>query len=191
MKKLIIIPLILILVTGCFGYNELDNLMIINNIYIEKNDNFKLTINEVKANHEDTEVIKDYNKITLSCQKLNNCFQKFKNLPKKIYLSHLENLIFTNKITQQDITYLIKKLSKFKELREDFYVIYTNNNKILKNNSLQTYLKTHKKTITFYELKKAYINKEKINIPIIKVKDDNIKIKNYKSIDWRNTNEKN
>lgn len=191
MKKLILIPFLLILLTGCFGYNELDNLMIINNIYIEKNTNYKMILNEVKANHEDIEIIKDYNKITLTCTKLNNCFKKFNNLSKKIYLSHIENLTLGKNINKKDIVYLIKKLSKFKELREDFFIISTKDKKILKANYLQTYLRNHKKSITFYDLKKSYINKEKIKIPILEIKEDNIKIKKYVPIDWRNSNEKN
>ncbi len=179
MKKFIIIFFISLTLTGCLGYNELDNLMIINDIYINK-DSFIL--NEVSAVHGDT-INKHYKKYKISCKSINKCFDNFHKFPRKIYLSHLNNIVLDTSLKKDDIYKLIKNLNKVKELREDFYIVYSNNNKI-NNSILQTYLKHNSKSITYYDLEKSLLNKSKIYIPVVSYKNNNITTKKYIKIDW-------
>ncbi len=188
MKKLIIISCLIFFLTGCLGYKELDNLMIINNIYIGKSKSeFRFILNEVNASNSDNGISKKYSKSIINCNSIDNCFKKFNRFPKDIYLSHLENIIIDYSVSKKDMESLIKKLDTFKELREDFYIVFINDNnsKILSSSSLQTFLNHSKNTITFYDLKKSYINKEKVFIPIIYNDKENFDIKKYKTIDWR------
>ena len=188
MKKIFIIFIISFFLTGCLGYKELDNLMIINNIYIGKSKSeFRFILNEVSASNSDNGITKKYSKSIINCNSVNNCFKKFNRFPKEIYLSHLKNIIIDYSLSKKDIESLIKKLDTFKELREDFFIVFINDNnsKIISSSSLQTFLNQNKNSITFYELKKAYINKNKISIPIVYNDSENFKIKKYKNINWR------
>ncbi len=188
MKKIFTIFIITLFLTGCLGYRELDNLMIINNFYISKSKNeFRFILNEVSASNSDNGIEKKYSKSIINCNSINNCFTKFKRFPKSIYLSHLENIIIDYSVNKKELETLINKLNKFKELREDFYIVFidNDNSKILNSSSLQTFLNHNKHSITFYDLNKAYINKNKISIPIIYNDKENFKIKKYKKINWR------
>ena len=180
MKKLIILFLITLLLTGCLGYNELDNLMIINDIYIDKD---YMILNEVVADRSDT-INKEYKKYKINCKSIDKCFDRFKSFPKKIYLSHLNNIIINTDIDKNDLYKLIKNLNKVKELREDFYIVYSNNSKI-NNSLLETYLDHHNKSITYYDLERSILNKDKIYIPLVTYKNKNINTYKYIKIDWR------
>ena len=185
MKKIIIIFILPLLLTGCFGYNDLNNLMIINNFPLTKKNNYILTLNEITETKQDLNTKKEYKKINITCKNITKCFNKFKTLPKKVYLSHLESIFLTNNLTKKDLEELIFALNKHKELREDFYIMFIEKDTKV-NNILKTYLNHNTKKITFYKLKKSYINKEKIKIPIIRKTKNTIKIINYKIINWRN-----
>ena len=159
MKKLLILVLISIFITGCLGYNELDNLMIINDIYISKsNNNFKFYLNEISASRSDVEVSKNYKEHVINCSNINSCFKKFDKFPKKVYLSHLKNIMLDYSFTNKELEDLIKNFNKVKELREDFFVVFIDHNNYSKkfnNSSLQMFLNHHEKSITFYDLKKS------------------------------------
>ncbi len=188
MKKIMIIFMLCLMTTSCLGYNDLNNLMIINNFYLSKNNNYTLILNEITEQKEQLDISKKYKKTTISCKTIKTCFNSFKNLPRKVYLSHLDNILLDKNLTADDLVKLIKILNNYKELREDFYIVYLNNKNykdIINNKSLQTYLKNKSKTITFYDLKKSYITKSKIKIPIIKKTINEVKIIDYKLIDWR------
>ena len=162
MKKLITLFFISLFLTGCLGYNELDNLMIINDIYINKN---YMILNEVIADRDNT-INKKYKKYKISCKSIDKCFDRFNSFPKKIYLSHLNNIIISPNIKKDDLYKLIKNFSKVKELREDFYIVYSKSSKI-NNSLLETYLDNNKKSITYYDLEKSFFNKDKIYITLI------------------------
>lgn len=180
MKKIIVLFLLSLLLTGCLGYNELDNLMIINDIYIDKD---SILLNEVVASRSDT-INKSYKKYKISCKSMNKCFDRFKSFPKKIYLSHLNSIIINPNIDRDDLYSLIKNLSKVKELREDFYIVYSKNSKI-NNSLLETYLDHNNESITYYDLEKSLFNKDKIYIPLVTYKNKNINTYKYIKIDWR------
>ena len=60
MKKIFTIFIITLFLTGCLGYRELDNLMIINNFYISKSKNeFRFILNEVSASNSDNGIEKN------------------------------------------------------------------------------------------------------------------------------------
>ena len=180
MKKIIILFLIIFLLTGCLGYNELDNLMIINDIYIDKG---SMILNEVVADRSDT-INKEYKKYKISCKSIDKCFDRFKSFPRKIYLSHLNNIIINTDIDKNDLEQLIKNLNTHKELREDFYIVYSSNNKI-NNSILEKYLRHDSKSITYYDLEKSILNKSILSIPVVTYKNNNINTNKYIKIDWR------
>ena len=180
MKKLIILFFISFLLTGCLGYNELDNLMIINDIYISKN---YMILNEVVASKSNT-ITKDYKKYKITCNSIDKCFKRFKSFPRKVYLSHINNIILDKSIKKRDLYKITQNLNKIKELREDFYIVYSSNNKI-NNSILEKYLRHDSKSITYYDLEKSILNKSILSIPVVTYKNNNINTNKYIKIDWR------
>ena len=128
MKKIIFILIILLTITGCNSYIELNDLDIINQIGIKHLDNYILYASII--NNNETKIIKIEG---------NNIYNLIDNLTtslnKKIYLSHLDLLIIDDSIKKYELNELINFFKNNNETREDFLVINTNNIEELINNS--------------------------------------------------------
>lgn len=200
MIKKIVTILLILLSTSCYNYTELNDLAIVSAIGIDyQNNSYHVTIQVVNTKKTDENennngfdiyeadglTIKDAIKnISLIC-------------PKKIYLSHLEILIYGEGIAKKGINDTLDYLLRDNNIRGDFYIFIAKNNKannILKinNNSFiinaesikklneTSYEKTGKSTIiTFYELMDTYLNNNKeIVIPTIEIDDNNMTMNN-------------
>lgn len=115
MKKLILIFIILLL-TGCMNYNELNNLAIITTIGIDKdNDNYNVSF-LVSTDTESNIVIKGNGKnISLSFD------DAIKKLSKNAYFGHLKLILIDSKIAKEGITdvidFLIRNYETIKKIR--------------------------------------------------------------------------
>lgn len=177
MKKLIILFSLLFLVTGCMGYHELNELRIINNIYLKKTTAYETTFNEVLPKKDDFTYSKKYLKHYYSNKSLNKIFNK----DKKMYFSHLKYIVINTNFTKQDLIKLVNILKKKLELRENFYIFISNNYLSLKDTDIFKELLNNKKILNFYNIKKKINNKEKVTLPIVKISNNVLKIIKYKS----------
>ena len=87
MKKIILF-LIIIILTGCTYYEDINNLAIIEEIAIDYDNSYKLYTKVLSNNKE-----KDDKIYLEECNKLNECFNNLNTkLTKKLYLTHLDLL---------------------------------------------------------------------------------------------------
>lgn len=196
MKKYILL-LIIIFLTGCSSYVELNNLAIINIIGIEKtNDDYNITISLI----DKTDNLKPTMKtISIKDSNLNTAFIKLNSLlDKKIYLSHLNVLVINDSIKDKELNEVINFFLNNQESREDFLVTYSNNiNDVLEkskfqeiNNLIQINYQETSEVIytTMYDLIKNYYNNKKFYLTNIDYKD-NIYIKGIISFNNNNYQE--
>ena len=134
MKKLFYLIPIIILLTGCNSYIELNNLGIINKIGLTHNDNYQLyasIINNINENLEPKEDV-----ITVEGDDILELINNLStSLNKKIYMSHLDLLIIDDTIKTYEIKNLLNYFLNNNETRENFLVVSTNDVKKLINNS--------------------------------------------------------
>ena len=185
MKKIIII-LILLLLTGCNKYTELNELAIIKSIGISKNDNYTLyaeIITDIKDNEPITEIIE------VSDNKIDNLFNKIKLLVnKEIYFSHIDLIILDFNLNNNDYDNLIKYLINHHEFRNDFLTILASDIKSILDNSkydeIEELIITNKESKdvikkTFEELIREYLDNHEFTLSSIKYEDKIIFDGNY------------
>ena len=180
MKKIIILIIILLL-TGCNSYIELNDLGIIQIIGLEKiDDNYKLTTSIIEKVDEDTNpIISIY---TIEGNTIPELFNKLSlSLNKKIYLSHLDTLIINDSIKTNELENIINFFLNNNESRNDFLIITTNDIYNVINNTksenITDLVKLNEKEnsqsiyTTMYDLINNYYNKEPIYLTNIKLED--------------------
>ena len=180
MKKIIILIIILLL-TGCNSYIELNDLGIIQIIGLEKiDDNYKLTTSIIEKVDEDTNpIISIY---TIEGNTIPELFNKLSlSLNKKIYLSHLDTLIINDSIKTNELENIINFFLNNNESRNDFLIITTNDIYNVINNTksenITDLVKLNEKEnsqsiyTTMYDLINNYYNKEPIYLTNIKFQD--------------------
>ena len=185
MKKIIII-LILLLLTGCNKYTELNELAIIKSIGISKNDNYTLyaeIITDIKDNETITEIIE------VSDNKIDNLFNKIKLLVnKEIYFSHIDLIILDFNLNNNDYNNLIKYFINHHEFRNDFLTILSSDIKSILDNSkydeIEELIITNKESKdvikkTFEELIREYLDNHEFTLSSIKYEDKIIFDGNY------------
>ena len=142
MKKIIIPILVLLLLTGYTPYVEVNDLVIVDMLGLEKVDNdYILTINTVyeeKDNNATKSIYKDYvfkgkslGKVFLEAKKINT---------KKAYYGHLKLVVFQSKLLDKEIINYFQK--EFKEMNyliigtdsriNDLFKKYNGSSKIIK-----------------------------------------------------------
>lgn len=141
-KTKLIILLLIIFLTGCYNYNELNDLAIVTALGIDKTENGYLVsiqlVNTQKTG-TDTNASTSDSKFTIYEAEGNTIEEAIKNLsytcPKRIYLNHLSILIFGEELAKDGIENILDYIARNIETRGDFYVFIakaTKANKILK-----------------------------------------------------------
>ena len=122
MKKIIIPILVLLLLTGYTPYVEVNDLVIVDMLGLEKVDNYYiLTINTVyeeKDNNATKSIYKDYvfkgkslGKVFLEAKKINT---------KKAYYGHLKLVVFQSKLLDKElINYFQKEFPSIEKVKQD------------------------------------------------------------------------
>ena len=178
MKKLLVFILILF-ISGCYNYQELNDLAIITAIGIDYDEQYKVSIQVVNTN----QISEDEARFTIYTSEGKTVEEALKNIslicPKKIVLSHLEILIYGENVAQKGIANTLDYFLRENDVRGDFYVFIAkdhdakeilkvitpnenNNAKNIKKMVSEAMKETGKTTITdFNELASNYLNKNK------------------------------
>lgn len=173
MKKIFLLLMILTL-TGCSYYNDINNLAIVNEIAIEYSDKYNIYIKVISSNQENESKI--YNE---SCNKIIECFSNLNNkLTKKIYLTHLDLLILDKNINNENINEIINYFLNNQSSRNTFRTIMINgiNTDLLNTDSIDliNLLDLSNKSngivsnITFDEMIKDILNYQISYLPYLK-----------------------
>ena len=200
--KIIILVLTLIpLMTGCYNYQELNNLSIVTGTSIEKeNDKYKVTIQVVNPKKNDDARSSNQPTFITYSQVGNTLQEAYRNIvltsSRRIYGSHINILIISEDIAEKDIRETIDFIFRNPEIRKEFYVLLSKTpSKLLELNTPITnisssnikdtltadaiYLATSKQ-VTYNKMMNMYLNPNlEIVLPTIEIigedtKGDNI-----------------
>lgn len=136
MKKTIISLILLLSLTGCYNYRELNDLAIVSGISIAKvNNQYELTVEVVNTKKEtDASSARETDFVIYknTSDSLQEGFRRLINeAPKKMYGAQIELLILDESLAKSDLKNIMDFLSRDPEVRSEFYVIVGKDNNIL------------------------------------------------------------
>jgi len=184
MKKIILLVLPLLLLTGCYNYRELNELAIATAIEVDKiDDEFHLLVqvanpkNQNDASSANQPQFVTYESVGKTIQ---DAFRNIVNeSSRKIYGMHIQLLVITENIAKDDLISMFDFFFRNVEIRKEFYVIVDttqDNNKLLKvltpvtnlsSQSIMETLETNNKflgvsnLVTFNDLMDIYLDDNK------------------------------
>ena len=184
MKKIILLILPLLLLTGCYNYRELNELAIATAIEVDKIDNnYHLLVQVANPKNQNDATSANQPQFVTYESTGKTIQEAFRNIvkesSKKIYGMHIQLLILTENIAKEDLTSMLDFFFRNTEIRKEFYVIVDTtktDNKLLKvltpiNNlssqSIMETLETNNKflgisnLVTFNDLMDIYLDKNK------------------------------
>ena len=183
--NLLLLLFIIFLTTSCYNYLEVNEIAIVEGIsidYKDNNYNVILEIIDVKSDNENSYLIEE------TASTLKDAFTNINNLSsKKISTSHLKVLIISKNILSNQIDDIANYFINNKDITSSFYLIFTDNPKLILNNKNDNY-PINTKTISDLldkeknnKYKFDYIislikNNKSFEIPYVSIKDNNIKI---------------
>lgn len=132
MRKIIIVLIPILLLTGCYDYRELSDLAIITAISIDKvDDNLKIAIQVVNPKKEqDTTSTNepDFVTYTSSAKTVQEALRKVVNdSPAKLYGSHMEILIISEKVAENHLNEILDFFSRDPEPRSEMNIFIAKN----------------------------------------------------------------
>ena len=127
MKKILISFILLLFITGCSNYTELNELLVVTSIGIDYKDNkYTVYLSTVDGKLDDKEIEKEYVTYKSSGETVLEAFNRlYKDVDKKIYLSHLDLLVLSNEVLTNNILDIVKTFLYDIENRSSFNVITT------------------------------------------------------------------
>lgn len=136
MKKILVLITILITLTGCYNYRELNDLAIVSAISISKSDNeYNVVIQVVNPKKEqDTSSSNEPDFITFksSGKSLHEAFRLIiKESPKKIYGTQMQILLLDENVAKSNISEILDFFARDPEIRKEFYVLISKDEDIL------------------------------------------------------------
>ncbi len=178
-KIIILLLTIFPLITGCYNYQELNNISIVTGTSIEKIDNkYKITIQVVNPKKsDDTSSTNQPTFITYS--QLGDTLQEaYRNIvltsSRRIYGSHINILIISEDIAKEDISQILDFVFRNTEMRKEFNVLLSKEpSKLLELNTPITNISSNNikdtltadtlhlaasRQITFNEMMNMYLN---------------------------------
>jgi len=184
MKKIILLILPILLLTGCQNYRELNDLAIATAIEVDKIDNeFHLLVQVANPKNQNDASSANQPQFVTYESKGNTLQEAFRNIVKessrKIYGMHVQLLIITENIAKEDLQSMLDFFFRNVEIRKEFYVIVDttkDDNKLLKvltpvtnlsSQSIMETLETNNKflgisnLVTFNDLMDIYLDDNK------------------------------
>lgn len=163
MKRFIILIFSIFLLSGCYNYNDLENIDIVSSISIDYKDEYKVNI----------EVINDEKSSYYSGNgsTISECFEVIKlEAPNELHLSHLNIVAFTKNV---DLKELINYFLRSPKVNNTFYFIFTDDIdnkingdklfKILKNQNVYNFFNIVKRLNSDISILIPYLKDNSIN----------------------------
>ena len=188
MKKIFIIILFLLLITGCTKYHDLRDLAIIKTIGITYDNSYTIyahIIDEIDENNNPKMKI-----IESNSRNIKEAFDDIKNkINKEIFLSHIDLIIFNEQLNNDNYQEIINYFLSNKEFRNDYFVIFSNDIKKLLENTqydeVEEMLKSNKESkkiisTSFEEIIKNYLNNKTFSLSKLIFDNEIIYLGNYR-----------
>ena len=129
MKKILII-FVLLFITGCWNYQELNEYAIVTGIAIDDNEGqyeISLLLSNGKKKEEEKAQIKVYSS---TGKTINEAMKNISlTMPKKIYLNHLAIIIISDLVAQKGISPVLDYFLREPQTYQNFNVIFSKNTK--------------------------------------------------------------
>lgn len=178
MKKMIIPILVLLLLTGYTPYVEVNDLVIVDMVGLEKvNDKYLLTVNTIKEEKTDNATKSIYQVSTFEGNSLGSIFLKAKKINnKKAYYGHLKLVVFQSKLLDEEIiNYFQKQFTQMNYLIvgtnsdiKSLFKKYDSSSKIIKEINKKRIDDANIYLSTFEDYLKDIVNKKREStLPII------------------------
>ena len=127
MKKIILILFILICLTGCWNYKELDDYSIVTGIAIDKKDDDFLVSVLISNAKKDSSSSNSSSQNVVYSGKGKSIFKALKEIslisPKELYLDHFSILIISEEIASDGIYNIVDFFLRYPNARKDFSVV--------------------------------------------------------------------
>lgn len=133
MKKFILIPLILIILSGCWSRKELNDLSIVTGLGVDVVDKgYELTVQIINPAEVAAKVRTTRTSVSTYSAQGKTMFEALRNLiehtPKRVYLSHTRVVILSEELVSQGIKEVLDFLIRDHEIRTDFYLAISKDN---------------------------------------------------------------
>lgn len=127
MKKLLILLLVLPL-TGCYNYNELNNLAIATGFAVDiKDDEYEVTVLISNSQKQGSGDSKSSASAAVYRGKGKTIFEAIKDtslsISKQIYISHIEVLVLSEEVAETKTTEVIDFFFRYPQTRNEFYLV--------------------------------------------------------------------
>jgi len=193
MKKIIILILPLLFLTGCYNYRELNDLAIATAVEIDKiDDEFHLLVQTANPKKQNDASSTNQPQFVTYEAKGKTIQEAFRNITKKssikIYGMHIQLLVITENIAKENLESMLDFFFRNTEIRKEFYVLVDttkNDNQLLKiltpvtnlsSQNILNALETNNKhmgvsnLVTFNDLMDIYLNENKeLILPTISI----------------------
>ena len=159
MKKLILFIFLLFLSTGCYNYTEINNLSLVNGIYIDYKDNlYKIKFDIDKQ-------------VESSGASISEAFYNIeKTISKKAYYAHIKVLIISKEILLNHFDKITKYFLRNNEIRNNFYLVVSNDINEIKSDYIKNIIIHNNDVITsclFKNVLTTYLDNKKLILPVI------------------------
>ena len=137
MRKLIISIIFLLLLTGCWNYQELNDYAIVTGMAIDaKDDQYEVSLLIANGSKKDGAGAQ----ITVSSGVGNTIYEGIKKIslstPKELYISHLSVIVIADEIAKKGITPVLDFLLREPQSHQNFYIVLAKNAKAKDNLSI-------------------------------------------------------
>ena len=128
MKKLFLLLPLLLLMSGCWNYRELNELAITTGIAIDKeNDNYTMTILISNSKKSGSSSDKSQPATAVYEGEGKTLYEAIKEtatkVSKQIYLGHIDILILSEEVLQDDVSHVIDFLFRYPQTRNEFQLV--------------------------------------------------------------------
>jgi len=125
--KIIVLPLLLVALSGCWSKKELDNLAIVTGIGIDKaEEGYEVTVQIINPAEVAAKQLTTRTAVSTYSASGKSLFDAIRNLievtPRNVYLSHTRVVIFSEELAKEGISDTVDFLIRDHELRTDFYL---------------------------------------------------------------------
>ena len=179
MKKILILVFLILLLTGCYDYKELNNLAIVSGISIDYINN-KYELNLEILNDDEL----SQNRVYYISDTGESLKEAFKNISLKInripLYSHIKIIILSDDVIKKKKKEFINYVIDNPNITTKFYIVRSNNSsnilkfkeqKEISSESIYHLIETTKKKIDFMDLAYAVIENKTLNIPNITIEN--------------------
>lgn len=126
MKKIIILFISIFFLTGCYDYDELNNLAIVSGIAIDyQNDEFEVTFEILQMKKDESQSTSE-NSFTISskAKDMAHAFSKNANkIDKGLYFDHIDVVIISDNVAKNELYHVNDYIIRNPHIRNEFYLV--------------------------------------------------------------------